>query len=71
MKRPNVMFQSFARNIGVGAVQKHTEIRDAELKNVNPCPNTEAGNHAVVSQLWPHPRVITRNVIANMMMGKF
>lgn len=40
----NVVFQGFARN--TGAVQKHAERRNAgpNLRDVDPCPNAEAGN---------------------------
>jgi hypothetical protein len=61
------MFQSF-ENIGVGAVQKHAAIRDAQGKDVNPCPNTEAGNHN--SRVVAVAPLMNRNVIANVMVRK-
>lgn len=65
------MFQSFARNIGVGAVQKHAVIRDAGTKpeDVNPCPNTEAGNRNSRRVVVVAP-LMNSNVIANVMVRK-
>lgn len=56
----------------VGAVQKHAAIRGAGSKpeDVNPCPNTEAGNRNSRRVVGVAP-LMNSNVIANVMARKF
>lgn len=55
----------------MGAVQKHAVIRDAGTKpeDVNPCPNTEAGNRNSRRVVVVAP-LMNSNVIANVMVRK-
>ena len=66
------MFQSFARNVGGGS---RTEARSntrlgPKPEDVNPCPNTEAGNRNSRRVVGVAP-LMNSNVIANVMARKF